>query len=66
MQVLVNKKEVELFDSSTIYDLVTHLGLLDRPIAVAIGTQIIARPLWEQTALTAGACVSVITICKGG
>lgn len=66
MQVFVNKKEVELQDGSTVYDLVTQLGLLDGPIAVAIGTQIIARPLWEQTALSAGAAISVITICKGG
>lgn len=66
MQVFVNKKAVDLSEGASLHDLIEQLGLCDKPIAVAIGAQIIARSVWQLTPLISGASISIITICKGG
>lgn len=66
MIVFVNKKAVEVSEGASLHSLVGQLEMLDKPIAVAIGTQIITRDQWLYTDLMANSQISMISICKGG
>ncbi len=54
------------WSGGSVVDLVADLGLSGRGIAVAIGGEVVARSLWESTAVTEGAVVEIVTAAAGG
>lgn len=66
MTVFVNQKAIEVSEGASIATLVRQLEMQDKPIAVAIGKQIVRRVDWEQTLLYSDNQINIISICKGG
>lgn len=66
MTVFVNQKAIEVSEGASIATLVRQLEMQDKPIAVAIGKQIVRRVDWEQTLLCSDNQINIISICKGG
>ena len=68
ISVQLNGAWHELADGATVADAVTLLGVpLDaRGVAVAVDREVVRRSTWEQTALTGGARVEILTAIQGG
>lgn len=67
MQVLVNDQEIELVGNQfNLAALVAQLPYPDDGVAVAVGTAIVPRHLWQTTPLSAGDRISVFRAIAGG
>ncbi|HKG39637.1 MAG TPA: sulfur carrier protein ThiS [Conexibacter sp.] len=68
ISVQVNGEWHELADGATVADAVTLLGVpLDaRGVAVAVDREVVRRGAWEQTVLTGGTRVEILTAIQGG
>jgi sulfur carrier protein len=68
ISVQLNGEWHELAEASTVADAVVLLGVpLDaRGVAVALDREVVPRGAWDATALTAGACVEILTAIQGG
>lgn len=66
--VVLNGEERELSDDATVASVVALLGVAPgaRGIAVAVDREVVPRGAWEETALTPGARVEVLTAIQGG
>ena len=65
MMVLVNEKQVEVDEQTTVAALLQTLGYPDRGVAVALDQAVLARNDW-QTTLSDGARLEVVTAVQGG
>ncbi|WP_375485352.1 sulfur carrier protein ThiS [uncultured Mycobacterium sp.] len=65
MMVLVNEKQVEVDEQTTVAALLQTLGYPDRGIAVALDQAVLPRNHW-QTTLSDGARLEVVTAVQGG
>ena len=66
MQIIVNNKEMEMAEGSTLSTLAEALRLPEKGVAVAVNNQMIPREEWSATSLQAGAQVVVIKAACGG
>jgi len=65
MIVLVNEKQVEVDEQTTVAALLESLGFPDRGIAVAMDFSVLPRSAWT-TKLFDGARLEVVTAVQGG
>ncbi|BBZ46087.1 sulfur carrier protein ThiS [Mycobacterium parmense] len=65
MIVVVNEKEVEVDERTTVAALMESLGFPDRGVAVALQSSVLPRSGW-QTTLFDGARLEVVTAVQGG
>ncbi len=65
MIVVVNEREVEVGERTTVAGLLAALGLPDRGVAVALDSSVLPRSGWETT-LFDGARIEVVTAVQGG
>jgi sulfur carrier protein len=65
MIVVVNEKEVEVGEHTTVAGLLDALGLPDRGVAVALDSSVLPRSSWATT-LFDGARIEVVTAVQGG
>jgi len=67
IRVTLNGEERELAaDVRTVADLVVHLGLGNRRVAVEINREIVRRDAWAATPLAAGDVIEVLHLVGGG
>ena len=65
MIVMVNEKQVEVDEQTTVAALLEQLGFPDRGIAVAMDASVLPRSGWA-TKLSDGARLEVLTAVQGG
>ncbi|MGO9152972.1 sulfur carrier protein ThiS [Mycobacterium sp.] len=65
MIVVVNEKQVEVDEQTTVAALLASLGFPDRGIAVALDLSVLPRSHWT-TELFDGARLEVVTAVQGG
>jgi sulfur carrier protein len=65
MIVMVNEKQVEVDEQTTVAALLESLGFPDRGIAVALDLSVLPRSRWV-TELFDGARLEVLTAVQGG
>jgi sulfur carrier protein len=65
MKVIVNDKDVEVDEQTTVAGLLERLGFPEKGIAVAVDWTVLPRSSW-QTTLTDGARLEVVTAVQGG
>ncbi|MGF2945525.1 sulfur carrier protein ThiS [Mycobacterium sp. Lab-001] len=65
MIVVVNEREVEIGQYTTVAGLLEYLGLPDRGVAVALESSVLPRSDWA-TALFDGARIEIVTAVQGG
>jgi sulfur carrier protein len=65
MIVMVNEKQVEVDEQTTVAALLESLGFPDRGIAVALDLSVLPRSRWS-TELFDGARLEVLTAVQGG
>jgi sulfur carrier protein len=65
MIVVVNEKQVEVDEQTTVAALLKSLGFPDRGIAVALDLSVLPRSDWA-TKLFDGARIDVVTAVQGG
>lgn len=63
--ITVNGKETPLA-GATIADVLAHLDVPDRGVAVAVDAEVIPRGEWATVVLPDGAHVEVVTAVQGG
>ena len=67
MKLIVNGQNCILENTSaTVTDLVAHLKLTGRPVAVEVNRQLIPKRQHDQHPLHEGATVEVVTLVGGG
>jgi sulfur carrier protein len=69
MRVTLNGEARELADGATVADLVERwvlAGERRRGIAVAVDAEVVPRSAWEETRLTEGQTVELLTAMQGG
>jgi sulfur carrier protein len=69
MRVTLNGETRELADGTTVADLVEGSGLVDdrrRGVAVAVDAEVVPRSAWEETQLSEGQAVELLTAIQGG
>lgn len=65
MIVVVNEKQVEVAEQTTVAGLLQSLGFPDRGVAVAMDYSLLPRSDWATT-LVEGARLEVVTAVQGG
>lgn len=65
MMVVVNERQVEVEEQTTVAALLDSLGFPDRGIAVAVDATVLPRSHWA-TKLSDGARLEVVTAVQGG
>ncbi|MDD4868577.1 MAG: sulfur carrier protein ThiS [Mycobacterium sp.] len=65
MIVVVNEKEVEVDEQTTVSGLLESLGFPDRGVAVALDSSVLPRSGWS-TRLFDGARIQVVMAVQGG
>jgi sulfur carrier protein len=65
MIVVVNEKQVEVDEQTTVAALLNSLGFPDRGIAVALDLSVLPRSDWA-TKLFDGARIEIVTAVQGG
>ncbi len=66
MKLTVNAEVRELADGATVADLLRDLGLADKPVAVEVNRQVIAKRLHAEHTLAEGDRVELVTLVGGG
>lgn len=66
MKVLVNNKEVEIAEKSTIAQLIQFLQLPDKGVAIAVDNKMIPKTEWNGFILKENAHVVIIKAACGG
>jgi len=66
MKLTVNGEQQQLPDAARVADLVTHLGLTDRPCAVEVNRKLVPRREHDHQSLAEGDIVEIVTLVGGG
>ena len=66
MQLTVNGEELDFSAGNTVGQLLAQLHLLGRPAAVEKNGQIVPHSVFDQTELTEGDTLEVVTLVGGG
>ncbi|HET9876376.1 MAG TPA: sulfur carrier protein ThiS [Mycobacterium sp.] len=65
MTIVVNEKQIEVDEATTVAALLTSMGYPDRGIAVAMDQAVLPRSGWARK-LSDGARLEVVTAVQGG
>ncbi|NLJ81599.1 MAG: sulfur carrier protein ThiS [Bacteroidales bacterium] len=67
IRILVNSKEYEIEESSSLLDLLTTLQRADdTSMAIAINNKIISKNLWQETVLQSNDKIVIVKAACGG
>jgi sulfur carrier protein len=66
MELTLNGEPKQLLDHQSVGDLIAHLGLTGRAVAVEVNKNIVPRKQHTQTTLQEGDVVEVVTLVGGG
>ncbi len=66
MKLMVNGDEIEIKDSATVKDLIIHLSLTEKRLAVEVNECIISKSRHNSTLLTANDTIEIIHAIGGG
>ena len=66
MQLTVNSETINFSNGSTVKQLLEQLHLADRPVAVERNGRIVSHTAFEQTELTEGDTLEIVTLVGGG
>ena len=66
MQLIVNGEKLDFSGGRTIRQLLEQLRIADRPVAVEKNGQIVPYSQFDQTDLTEGDTLEVVTLVGGG
>lgn len=66
MQILLNKRSVEVPEGMSLQALAVSQGLDTKCVAIAVNMHVIKRDEWDGTILKEGDSVTIIGISKGG
>lgn len=66
MELTVNGQPTQLLDHQSVGDLIAHLGLTGRAVAVEVNKNIVPRKQHPQMTLQEGDVVEVVTLVGGG
>jgi len=66
MELIVNGQSIQLPDRQSVGDLIVHLGLTGRAVAVEVNKNIVPRKQHPQATLQEGDVVEVVTLVGGG
>jgi len=66
MKVTVNGERWDVPDPATLADVLAHLDVPARGVAVAVDGAVVPRASWSATPLADGAGVDVLTAVQGG
>lgn len=66
MNLCVNGERVELRDDATVADLVAHLQMTDRYVAVERNRCVVPRTAWDKTPLAEGDECEIVSLVGGG
>ncbi len=66
MKITVNGDEMEIKDSATVEDLIIHLSLTTKKLAVEVNQNIISKSRHRETQLSANDTIEIIHAIGGG
>jgi len=66
MNITVNGGEIEINDSATVEDLIIHLALTEKRLAVEVNQSIISKSRHSATLLSANDTIEIIHAIGGG
>ena len=66
MQLTINGETINFSTGNTVRQLLEQLHLTDRPVAVERNGQIVSYSTFDQTELTEGDSLEVVTLVGGG
>ena len=66
MRLMINGEELDFSNVNTIRQLLEQLHFADRPVAVEQNGQIVPHSKFDQTKLTEGDILEVVTLVGGG
>ena len=66
MQLTINGEEIDFSTGNTVRQLLAQLNLAGRPMAVERNGQIVPHSTFDQTELTEGDKLEVVTLVGGG
>lgn len=66
MKILVNGDELEIKDSATVEDLIIHLSLTKKRLAVEVNQNIISKSRHSETHLSPNDTIEIIHAIGGG
>jgi len=66
MNISVNGQPYSLSQEQTLWELLVHLQLAERPCAVALNEQVIPRSRLQATLLKAGDAIELVQAVGGG
>lgn len=65
MELIINGDKTTT-DAATLSELITEMGLAGQPVAVELNRQVVPKRQHEQTQLTDGDRLEVVTLVGGG
>ena len=66
MKIKINGIEKEIKENTTIKDLLSSLGVLDKTMAVAVNMKIVKKDDWDKFKLNEGDKVEALNFVGGG
>ena len=66
MKLTVNGQSTDAPEAQSVRGLVHQLGLADRPVAVEVNARVVPRREHEQTQLSDGDEIEIVTLVGGG
>jgi len=66
MNITVNGDKIEIQDSATVEDLIIHLSLTEKRLAVEVNQSIISKSRHSETLLAANDTIEIIHAIGGG
>lgn len=66
IKLMVNGDEVEIKDSATVEDLIIHLSLTEKRLAVEVNQNIISKSRHSKTLLSSNDTIEIIHAIGGG
>ena len=66
VQIQVNGEQHEVQDAATVAQLLADLGLASRHVAVELNLKIVPRTAHDETTLSSGDALEIVTLVGGG
>ncbi len=66
MKINVNGEPRELPEGTTVADLLRELDLADKPVAVEVNREVVAKRMHAEHTLTDGDAIEMVTLVGGG
>ena len=66
MQIQVNGEQRDVHEAATVAQLLADLGLASRHVAVELNLKIVPRTAHDETTLSSGDALEIVTLVGGG